>query len=154
MRQLRGVVESPLRRLIGTWEFEPFVEGRAMGRGRATFEWMEDGALVLERTDAEWSDPGWEANAPVWTRSVLGVDDMTFEHAMLYADARGVFRIYRGSLTDESWRLERAATGFHQRFTGAFRAGGMTIEGRWESSTDGTSWEPDFDITYRRVAEP
>ena len=39
--------------LIGTWEFEPSVDGRSTGRGRATFEWMEDGAFVLERSNAD-----------------------------------------------------------------------------------------------------
>ena len=143
--------ESPLARLIGTWEFEPFVEGRSMGRGRATFEWIEDGAFVLERADAEWSDPGWVANAPASTRSVIGFDDSTDEVTMLYADSRGVFRIYRGSLTDDAWRLERAAPDFHQRFVGVFGDAGRTIEGKWESSPDGAAWELDFPITYRRV---
>ena len=137
--------------LIGTWEFDPFVEGRSMGRGRATFEWIKEGAFVLERTDTEWSDPGWVANAPVSTRSVIGFDDTTGEVAMLYADSRGVFRIYRGTLTDDSWQLERAAPNFHQRFVGAFRDDGRTIDGRWDSSPDGTSWEREFDMTYRKV---
>ena len=70
---------------------------------------------------------------------------------MLYADARGVFRIYRMSLDDDSWRLWRAAPDFHQRFTGAFRDDGQTVVGRWESSPDGSAWEPDFDMTYRKV---
>jgi hypothetical protein len=62
-----------------------------------------------------------------------------------------VYRIYRGSLTDETWRLERAAPGFHQRFIGRFRDEGLSIEGRWESSPDGQSWELDFPISYRKL---
>jgi hypothetical protein len=145
------VAESPLARLIGTWEFEPLVEGRSMGSGRATFEWIEDGAFVLERSDAEWSDPGWVENAPKTTQSVIGFDDSTDEVVQLYSDSRGVFRIYRGSLTDDVWRLERAAPDFHQRFVGEFRDGGRTIDGRWESSPDGATWELDFPITYRKL---
>lgn len=145
------MAESPLRRLIGTWEFAPSVNGGSPGRGRATFEWIEDGAFVLERSEAEWRDPAWVENAPVSTQSVIGWDDTTGSIAMLYADSRGVFRIYRGTLTDEAWRLERAAPDFHQRFVGVFRDDGRTIEGRWESSADGTSWELDFPITYRKV---
>ncbi len=147
------MAESPLERLIGTWEVEPFVEGRPPGRERATFEWIEDGAFVLERTDAEWSDPDWVANAPVWTRSVIGWDDSTDEIVQLYSDSRDVFRIYRGTVADDAWRLERAAPGFHQRFVGHFRDEGRTIEGRWESSPDGTAWELDFPITYRKVGQ-
>jgi hypothetical protein len=143
--------ESPLGRLIGTWEFEPLVEGRSAGRGRATFEWLEDGAFVLERSKAEWSDRGWVENAPKTNQAVIGWDDSTDEIVQLYADDRGVFRVYRGTLTEEAWRLERAAPGFHQRFVGLFRDDGRSIDGRWESSPDGTTWELDFPIAYRKI---
>ena len=147
------MAESPLGRLIGTWEFEPLVEGRSAGRGRATFEWLEDGAYVLERSEAEWTDPGWVENAPKSNRAVIGWDDSTDEVVQLYADSRGVFRIYCGTLNAGEWRLERAAPDFHQRFVGVFRDDGRTIDGRWESSPDGTTWELDFPITYRKVDE-
>ena len=144
------MAESPLGRLIGTWEFEATQNGRSMGRGRATFEWIEDGAFVVERSDAEWTDPGWVENAPKTTQSVIGFDDTTDEVVQLYSDSRGVFRVYRGTLTDDAWRLERAAPDFHQRFIGEFGDEGRTIVGRWESSPDGAAWELDFPITYRR----
>ena len=86
------------------------------------------------------------------TQSVMGFDDTTSEVSQLYADDRGVFRIYRGSVTDDEWRLDRAALDFHQRFVGAFRDDGRTIEGRWEWSPDGTAWELDFPITYRKTS--
>ena len=135
------MAESPLGLLMGTWEFEPLIEGGSPGRGRATFEPIEDGAFLTERSDAEWTDPGWVENAPKTTDEVV----------QLYSDDRGVFRIYRGTLSDEEWRLERAAPGFHQRFIGSFRDDGRTIDGRWESSPDGTAWELDFPITFRKA---
>ena len=95
--------------------------------------------------------PEWVENAPVQTRAVIGWDDSTDEIVQLYADDRGVSRVYRGTITGEEWRLSRAASGFHQRFVGAFRDEDRTIEGRWESSPDGTAWELDFPITYRKV---
>jgi hypothetical protein len=147
------MAESPRRRLIGTWEFEPVVDGHAAGTGRATFAWIEDGGFILERSEAKWTDPGWVENAPQSTQSVIGFDDTTGEISMLYADSRGVFRIYRGTLTEDAWRLERTASGFHQRFVGLFRDDGRTIEGRWETSPDGVTWELDFPITYRKVEE-
>jgi hypothetical protein len=148
------MAESPLGRLIGTWEFEPIVEGRSMGRGRATFEWIEDGAFVLERSDAQWTDPFWVENAPASTQAVIGWDDSTDEMVQLYADSRGVVRIYRGTLTDDAWTLQRAAPAFHQRFVGDFRDDGRTIDGHWDSSPDGIAWELDFPITYRRIDAP
>jgi hypothetical protein len=128
------------------------VAGRSRGRGRARLEWIEDGAFLLERSHADWTDPGWVENAPVSTQSVIGFDDPTFEVTQLYAEARGVFRIYRGRVTDHQWRLERAAPDFHQRFVGAFGDDGRRIEGRWESSPDGTAWQLDFPITYRKTS--
>ena len=145
------MAQSPLARLIGTWDFEPLVDGRSAGRGRAAFEWIEDGAFVVQRSEAEWTDPGWIKNAPARNWAVIGFDDSTDEVVQLYADDRGVFRIYRGTLTDEAWTLQRAAPDFHQRFIGAFRDDGRTIDGRWESSPDGSAWEVDFPITYRKV---
>lgn len=144
--------ESPLERLVGTWDFEPIVDGRSAGRGRATFDWIEGGSFVVQRSKAEWTDPGWAENAPASMRAVIGFDDETGEVVQLYADDRDVFRVYRGTLTDEAWRLERAAPDFHQRFVGEFADGGQTIDGRWESSPDGGAWELDFPITYRRTA--
>ena len=146
------MADSPLERLAGTWEFEPLIGGRPMGRGRARFEWIEGGAFLLERSHADWTDPGWVENAPASTQLVMGFDDTTFEVTQLYADDRGVFRIYRGRVTDDEWRLERAAPDFHQRFVGAFRDEGRTIEGRWELSPDGTAWALDFLITYRKTS--
>jgi hypothetical protein len=147
-------VSSLLHGLIGSWGFEAEVEGRPMERGTATFEWIEDGAFVLQHADADRSPEApreWVADSPMPVTSIIGFDDTTLEHVMLYADARGVFRIYRMSLTDDSWQLWRAAPGFHQRFIGAFRDHGRTVVGRWESSPDGSAWEPDFDMTYRKV---
>jgi len=85
------MAESPLSRLIGTWEFEPLVEGRSAGTGRATFEWIEDGAFLVQRSDAEWTDPGWMENAPKANRAIIGFDDSTGEVVQLYADDRDVF---------------------------------------------------------------
>jgi hypothetical protein len=140
--------------LIGTWEFDASSEGRFLGRGRATFEWIEEGAFVREHavdvpsTDA---DPDWVTHSPMPVTSILGFDDTTLEHVMLYSDARGVFRIYRMTFSDTEWRVWREAPEFHQRYIGAIRDDGRTIEGRWESSPDGSAWEPDFDLTYRKV---
>ena len=147
------MTDLPLARLAGTWEFEPLVGGRSAGRGRATFEWIQDGAFLVETARAEWTDPGWIENAPATTWAVIGFDDSTGEVTQLYADDRGVFRIYRGSLTDDEWLLERAAPDFHQRFVGTFKYDGRTIDARWESSPDGTAWELDFPITYRKVED-
>jgi hypothetical protein len=147
------VADAPLSRLIGTWDFELTVEGQVMAGGSTTFAWLEDGAFVVQHADATASEsapPAWVENSPFPVRAVLGTDDTTAEQVMLYADARGVYRVYRMTLTDDDWRLERAAPDFHQRFIGSFTDEGRTLEGRWEASADGTAWDLDFNVTYRR----
>jgi hypothetical protein len=145
--------KSPLHRLVGEWEFEASSNGRFLGRGSTTFEWIDDGAFVRQRAKDE-PDPAtssdWSDNTPMPITAILGYDDSVDEQAMLYADARGVFRIYRMRLTDEAWTVWREAPGFNQRFIGTFRDDGRTIEGRWESSPDGTAWATDFDMSYHK----
>ncbi len=55
------------------------------------------------------------------------------------------------------WELCRTSAdfsplNFSQRFEGAFSDDGKTIEGRWETSSDGARWEHDFDLTYTKVS--
>lgn len=55
------------------------------------------------------------------------------------------------SLDDGEWRLWREGSPFAQRFTGRLEDDDNTIVGRWEVAKDGTSYETDFDLIYRRV---
>ena len=143
---------TALRRLIGTWDFEASSEGQLLGRGWTTFEPMENGAFVLQRADDKpvpATSKDWSDHSPMPVTAVIGFDDTNGEITQLYSDARGVFRIYRMSLTDEAWTAWRDAPGFNQRFIGTFR-GDSTIEGRWETSEDGTTWTTDFEMVYRK----
>lgn len=158
MNGRKGTSSAPsLGILIGVWEWKATRAGTFMGRGSTTFEWTEDGAFVLQHADDQPSPdsaPEWTANSPMPVTAIIGCDDTTLEHTMLYSDARGVFRIYHMSLSHDSWRLWRAAPDFHQRFIGDLRDQGRTIEGGWESSPDGSAWETDFDMRYRKVEAP
>jgi hypothetical protein len=42
------------------------------------------------------------------------------------------------------------APGFNQRFTGTLSADADTIDGRWEMSKDGVTWNLDFELAYHR----
>jgi hypothetical protein len=47
---------------------EPIVVGRSISIGRARFEWMESGAFLVQRSDAEIpsdAPPEWQANSPL-----------------------------------------------------------------------------------------
>jgi hypothetical protein len=148
------VPEMDLDRFIGTWDVEALVDGRSIGVGTTTtFEWIEDGAFLLERDEGEPgadAPPEWIENSPFPVVSLIGRDDASDELTMLYADGRGVRRVYRWALEGDTWRMWRDAPGFNQRFTGTFDEAGTTITGAWEMSKDGVTWAKDFDLVYRK----
>jgi hypothetical protein len=143
-----------LARFIGEWEMVISMQGRPLSRGRTTFEWLEGRQFVVQHADAAATNeapPGWAEASPFPVTAVIGLDDTSGALAMLYADARGVFRIYQARLEGDEWTLWRDASGFFQRFVGSFGAGNRTIAGRWEASEDGQDWNVDFELTYTRV---
>src|SRR5438309_1541587 len=145
-----------LEALVGEWELTALVGGDAVAGGRTSFRWIEDGAFLLQRTEADVpsdAPPGWLANAPFPTTAVIGLDQRSGTFSHLYADARGVARVYGMRLDGDRWEIwGRPADDFHQRFAGTFAPGGDAIAARWERSADGSSWELDFELTYKRVA--
>jgi len=73
-----------------------------------------------------------------------------FSLKMRAYDSRGAFRVFEVSIDDREWRCWRDSPGFSQRFNGTFAEGGNTIGGCWQLSRDGTHWDDDLRITYRR----
>jgi hypothetical protein len=152
-----NLVAARLDVLLGAWEMQASIGGQLTGRGRTTFEPLEAGAYIIQRSDAEPPLPGtppeWVANSPFPLTAIFGLDDFTQTFSMLYADARGVCRVYQMSLDGNDWNIwGRPGPTFFQRFTGTFGDQGTTINAGWESSRDGSTWEPDFDLTYTKVS--
>jgi hypothetical protein len=143
-----------LEPLVGEWRLKASIGGQPIGSGRVSFRWIEDGAFLLQRADREPPPPGapseWVEGSPEPVVTVIGLDESTGQFTMLYADARGVSRVYRMSLSGGEWSIWRNAPGFSQRFAGLFAEDLSTIVGRWEWSEDGVSWQTDFDLTYIR----
>jgi hypothetical protein len=111
--------------------------------GRSSFTWLAEDALLEWRF--EWDSPG-----PPSAISVIAHDDAVEPCFMLYADTRGVARIYQMSLEGGVWRLWRDLPGFSQQSIATFSDDGNTITSRGTLSRDGSSWEPDLDVTYTR----
>ncbi len=133
-----------LHRLVGEWNMlgtHPAFSSSV--HGHSSFEWLEQGALLVWRFD--WEQPG-----PPSAMSVIGFDDSVEACSVVYADERGVSRIYQMSLEGRVWRMWRESPGFSQRLTGTFSDDGNTITGHGELSRDGSNWEPDLDVTYTR----
>ncbi|MFE0251178.1 hypothetical protein [Streptomyces sp. NPDC059010] len=141
--------------LVGEWDM--WAAGRSAGPFRVEFAWQEGGAFFVQRADVtpETSLPGpWAAHAPFPTVSLTGYDDTAEEFTILYADGRGVSRVYHGSMTDRTWCQWRNAPGFHQRLTATVSPDGTTMEGQWEQSADGDRWTTDFDVVFERRGKP
>jgi hypothetical protein len=97
----------------------------------------------------------WEVDhpdAPDGLAVIGAADDGYVQH---YFDSRGVARLYEMTLEGNVWTLSRtepdfAPLDFSQRYVGNFSDDGRTIEGAWEINHDGTTWEKDFDLNYRK----
>jgi hypothetical protein len=151
-------MNETLRRLdllVGDWTAEASLDGLPAGRGRVTFAWVEGGAFLRMHAEDEpplpTTPPGWVEHSPSPVTALFGLDDQDEIFTMLYADGRGVLRVYRSTLADGTWTMWREAPGFHQRFTGTVSGDGRTITGGWDASADGVTWTRDFDLTYTRV---
>ncbi|MGH3426140.1 MAG: hypothetical protein ACRDQZ_00955 [Mycobacteriales bacterium] len=138
--------------LTGQWQMEihwspkthELAGGPAIVHGATSFEWIEGGCFLVQHQGAD--------GAP-HARWLFGRDDTSGEYRVLYADSRGVSRVYEMSFAESVWRIWRNAPGFHQRFEGRLAANGRAIHGRWEKSADGLAWEHDFDLDYARVVK-
>ena len=144
----RRTAMERLEVFIGEWAMEAsFSAAPAAVAGRAVFEWMLDRQFVMERTEVP------EAPDSI---AVIGVDPDREAYRQHYFDSRGIARIYAMEFSDGVWTLVRDSADFtplefSQRFTGMFSSDGQRINGRWETSRDGSNWEHDFDLTYTKI---
>ena len=134
-----------LKPLVGPWEMEirwseethKLIGGPLTVRGTVEFEVIGGGGFLVLRmgADAHW---------------IMGRDDTSRQYRVLYADSRGVSRIYEMSLNGGLWKMWRKAPGFHQRFTGRFSRNKRMIIARWEKSANGSKWQLDFNVKYTK----
>ena len=132
--------------LAGEWDVEASLplEPLAVVRGHTSFKWLEGGAFLLYHSQVG------RAEFPRAT-AIIGPDDAAGTYSMLYFDSRGVSRIYEMSLGNGTWKLWREFPGFSQSLIGRFSDDRNTITATWEKSSDGSNWELDFGLTYKRV---
>src|SRR5258707_1576969 len=142
---------AQLQFLNGAWDMElsdasflPDPDTKV--RGSVTFEWLEHGAaLVMRMGDAATPAATW----------LIGRDDAEPDYCVLYADDRGVSRVYRMRLRDGTWRMWRDTPEFAQRFDAQVSADQAGITGSFQKSVDdGTTWEHEFKVRYSRPGTP
>jgi hypothetical protein len=135
-----------LEPLVGQWTVEAVAPWAPPDgeRGHAIFQWGPGEAFLVQR----WETPVEVAPDGV---AVFALDEESGGLVQHYFDSRGVVRQYATSIEDGVWSLRKLTSGFAQRFRGEFSADGSTIEGVWEKSDDGSTWQHDFALVHRKV---
>jgi hypothetical protein len=139
-----------LEPFIGEWTMEADIPGASDVEARSVFEWILGGQFLLERSEV--AHPA----APDGV-CIVGVKPDGDGFTQHYFDDRGFARVYEMKFESGLWELLRVTADFTplsfcQRYLGHFSDDGARIEGRWESSNDGSNWELDFHLNYVRVA--
>jgi hypothetical protein len=140
-----------LNALVGEWDIEAIHQmlPSTVVHGHSVFEWLEGEKFLIVRTHMDHPDfPD--------SIAIIGDAEGLRMHSF---DSRGVARILQMSFMDGVWKLWRdtadfSPLDFSQRFVGTFSNDGKTIDGRFEICYDGTTWEDDMQITYRRTTGP
>ena len=133
---------EPFEALIGTWDTEAkhrLVD--AVVRGSTTFEWLEGGHFLLQRSSMDhelFPD----------ALCIIGAPEDGDGLVMETFDSRGVRRTYRVSLDDGVWRIWRDHPGFDQRFSATL--GHDSFEGVFELAETPGAWQEDMKVIYRR----
>lgn len=145
---------------VGQWRIEAVIPGGSYAGAEegpqswTTFEWLEGRFFLIQRWNVDLPE------APDGI-AIIGLEPSSIGdgHAagplftQRYFDSRGVHRVYAMTLDSGVWRLWRSSPGFDQRFSGQFSGDGTTIEGTWETSSDGLTWERDIALRYHRVGD-
>jgi len=140
---------SDLALLIGEWKTVVYNASFLSDRlsklnGKTLFEWFEEQTFLIMRS-------GVEGDGPPNVVAIISGDDTNKQYQMLYYDERGVSRIYNMSFENDTWKLWRDSSKFSQRFEGKVSADRKTINASWVNSTDGKTWQHDFNIDYHKA---
>lgn len=133
--------------LVGTWRVE-----------LTSAEWLREGQSLVGETRVDWLDDFFLVlrssfgSGPPDSTSIIGRNEDREDYTVLYADDRGVSRIYSMTYDNRLWIQHRADPGFHQRFEGRLSEGGDRIDAAWSKShDDGVTWQHDFSLAYTRA---
>ena len=136
------------RALVGEWNTEavhPSLPDTVVP-GRTSVEWLAGEQFLILRSRNE--HPAFPDSI-----SIIGATDEEESLTMHYFDSRGSFRVARVSMEGGVWRIwSGGPSGLSQRFSGSFSDEGDTLSGVHQLSRDGSTWDDDLAITYRRAA--
>ena len=133
---------EPFDTLIGTWATEAtHPEFDAIVPGTITFEWLEGGQFLVQRSRNEhelFPD----------AICVIGAPEQGDGLLMEYFDSRGVRRTYGIVLEDGVLRIWRDDPEFAQRFAATIAPD--AFEGLWQLARTPGDWRDDLRVIYRR----
>jgi hypothetical protein len=112
--------------------------------GRTSFEWFENGAFVLMRSEID------EPEVPSAV-AIIGSDDAAGTLTMIYFDERDISRRYNVEAAEGEVCWERDEAGFAQRMVLTIAADGSRLDAQGTMSRDGGAWEDDLALTYERI---
>jgi len=139
----RDPILAPFDALIGTWATEAVhPEVDAIVPGSITFEWLEGGHFLIQRSCNEhelFPD----------AISIIGAPEDGDGLVMEYFDSRGVRRTYRVPLDDGVLRIWRDHPGFDQRYSATITDD--VFEGHFQLARRPGDWRDDLRVTYRRT---
>jgi hypothetical protein len=147
----RNTTLDSLDVFVGEWSMEAKFDSMPStgDDARVVFEWLPGEQFLIQR----WSVPVPEAPDGI---AIIGADPSNNgAYLQYYFDSRGVARIYRMTVDNNVWTLLReepdlSPLDFQQRYIGNISADGQAITGSWEIRLDGTTWQHDFDLSYRK----
>jgi hypothetical protein len=137
---------EPFNALIGEWETvgsHPYLPGIVL-HGRTSFSWIEEGAFLMMRSEND------EGKIPSGI-AIFGSDDAIGKLFMLYFDERKISRKYEVSFHEKVLAWWRNDPAFSQRFTCKLTDHDDTMIAKGEMCKEGTVWEKDLELTYKRV---
>lgn len=137
---------EPFKVFVGEWNTvgtHPYVPGKTF-HGWVTFEWIYGGAFLLMHSEID------EPEIPSGI-AIFGSDNVSGEYFMLYFDERGISRKYDVSFESNTMKWWRNSAEFSQRMVLTIADDGEIIASKGEMSKSGGAWEPDLELTYKRV---
>jgi len=113
------------------------------------FDWILDGQFLVERSEVD------HPQAPNGSK-VVGANADGDGYTQHYFDSRGVARVYAMTFEDGDWGAAARNPGLHAaRLLPTLRRPVQRrrqtpSRGRWETSSDGSDWQLDFQLNYAR----
>ncbi len=137
---------KPFEILIGEWRTtgsHPYFPDVTL-RGRALFEWHENGAFVIVRSDID--HPKFPDGI-----EIFGSDDSAKTLFMLHFDERGTSRKFDVQIENGDFIWQRDDPKFSQRYILKVQDNEQRLESKGKMSVNGKAWEDDLSLVYTRI---